>query len=97
MRNAQFAEKDTYKKRAGKNGAFWSCSEYKNEKNSCKAMFSDVKGKPVIKKCPSCKKGYLILHDGKLGKFYGCNNYPDCDATFEQGKTGLPVMKKKGK
>lgn len=69
---------------------FWGCNQYKN--NGCKATFSDVKGRPFIKLCPKCKKGYLVKRQGK----FMCNNYKECKATFESGKNGLPVLKKKG-
>lgn len=94
MKKCPVCAKGLLQKRHGKNGDFWSCSEYRN--SGCKAAFSDVKGKPVIVLCPDCKKGYLIKRSGKNGDFYGCNNYPDCKATFESGKNGLPVLKKKG-
>lgn len=31
--------------------------------------------------CPQCKRGLLVLRNGKRGKFYGCNNYPNCKFT----------------
>lgn len=73
------------------NEYFWSCNQYQS---GCKAIFSDVKNKPLIKQCPKCKKGYLIKRKGKSDVFFGCNNYPDCSATFESGKTGMPVINK---
>lgn len=69
---------------------FWGCNQYKN--NGCKATFSDVKGRPFIKLCPKCKKGYLVKRQGK----FMCNNYKECKITFDIGKNGLPVLKKKG-
>lgn len=30
--------------------------------------------------CPRCG-GYLVLHHGKYGDFYGCSNYPKCTYT----------------
>ncbi|WP_214734379.1 topoisomerase DNA-binding C4 zinc finger domain-containing protein [Exiguobacterium sp. s154] len=36
---------------------------------------------PIV--CPSCR-GYLVLRDGKNGKFYGCLNFPLCKHTMEQ-------------
>lgn len=29
--------------------------------------------------CPRCKKGYLVIRDGKDGPFLGCTNYPYCN------------------
>ena len=71
---------------------YWGCNQYQN---GCKAIFSDVKNKPLIKQCPKCKKGYLVKRKGKNEVFFGCNNYPDCSATYESGKTGMPVINKK--
>ena len=31
--------------------------------------------------CPQCKRGILVVRNGKNGKFYGCNNYPNCKFT----------------
>jgi ssDNA-binding Zn-finger/Zn-ribbon topoisomerase 1 len=31
-------------------------------------------------KCPECG-GKMIPRNGKYGKFWGCNNYPDCKGT----------------
>ncbi len=31
--------------------------------------------------CPQCKRGMLVIRNGKNGKFYGCNNYPECKFT----------------
>ncbi|WP_214703292.1 MULTISPECIES: topoisomerase DNA-binding C4 zinc finger domain-containing protein [unclassified Exiguobacterium] len=36
---------------------------------------------PIV--CPSCR-GYLVLRDGKNGKFYGCLNFPLCKHTMER-------------
>lgn len=31
----------------------------------------------IINDCPECGD-YLVVRDGKYGKFLGCRNYPDC-------------------
>lgn len=31
--------------------------------------------------CPQCKRGLLVIRTGRNGKFYGCNNYPECKFT----------------
>ena len=32
-------------------------------------------------RCPKCG-GYLVLRDGRYGRFYGCSNYPKCTYTL---------------
>lgn len=32
-------------------------------------------------RCPSCKKGFLVVRDGKYGFFMGCSRYPGCTYT----------------
>lgn len=44
--------------------------------------------------CASCR-GYLVLRDGKNGKFYGCLNYPLCKHTLERDT--VEQMKRNGK
>ncbi|MBN7453266.1 topoisomerase DNA-binding C4 zinc finger domain-containing protein, partial [Mycobacteroides abscessus subsp. abscessus] len=44
--------------------------------------------------CPSCR-GYLVLRDGKNGKFYGCLNFPLCKHTME--RDDVEQMKRVGK
>lgn len=75
-----------------RNGSFWGCSRFKE---GCRATFSDLNGKPLIKMCPKCKKGHILKKKGRRGPFYGCNRYPDCDAIFRVGKNGLPVFEVK--
>lgn len=70
---------------------FWICTNYNNCK---KGFFIDSGGKPVIVKCPVCKKGYLRLINGKNGAFWSCENYPECKTTFDD-KNNKPVLKKK--
>jgi hypothetical protein len=35
----------------------------------------------LIKDCPECKEGSLIVRKGKYGKFLGCTKYPNCKYT----------------
>ncbi|WP_319764064.1 DNA topoisomerase [Maridesulfovibrio sp.] len=44
--------------------------------------------------CPKCKTGFLKPRKGPKGKFWGCSNYPDCNATFPN-KAGKPDLKTK--
>lgn len=34
----------------------------------------------MIPSCPECGAKMKIV-DGKYGKFYGCNNFPECDGS----------------
>lgn len=40
--------------------------------------------------CPECN-GNLILKKSKYGKFYGCTNYPKCQATHGAHPNGKPL------
>jgi len=35
----------------------------------------------LVKDCPECKEGSLIVRKGKYGKFLGCTKYPNCKYT----------------
>ena len=65
---------------------FWGCSDYP----TCKATFSDVKGKPLLEEikavvsteyhCPKCESGLIRRPAKKEGVFWwGCSQYPSCD------------------
>lgn len=77
------------RKREGKNGAFWSCSNW-NQEPKCSATFPDGKGKPdfappKVHQCPKCNTGQLRKINGRNGVFWSCSNWnqePKCDATF---------------
>lgn len=43
--------------------------------------------------CPKCN-GVLVKRNGKHGEFWGCTNYPDCRATFEDDG-GKPTTDRK--
>ncbi len=40
--------------------------------------------------CPECD-GEMHLRDSRFGKFYGCSNYPECDATHGAHPDGRPL------
>jgi DNA topoisomerase-3 len=75
---------------------FWGCSRYP----TCKATFSDVKGKPLLEEpkavispehhCPNCDAGLIRRPAKKEGVFWwGCSQYPTCDyRAFD--RDGLP-------
>lgn len=35
----------------------------------------------LMKECPKCKEGHLMVRKGQYGKFLGCTKYPKCDYT----------------
>lgn len=55
--------------------------------------------------CPECKKGELLLKQGRYGKFIACNNFPDCKYTESYAektgrhcpKCGSDVVQRKSK
>ncbi len=54
--------------------------------------FKEMKGEEVVKTdtlCPKCNKHNLVIRNGKNGKFFACEGYPDCDYTksLEEPKT----------
>lgn len=87
-------------KRNGKYGDFWACINYPD----CKEHFEDDNGKPAFDKknrsaqlikegapkCPQCG-GALVRRKGKNGDFWGCINYPDCRASFND-VSGKPAF-----
>jgi len=42
--------------------------------------------------CPRCQKGVLTKRAGSKGRFWGCSCYPDCRATYPDGKDGKPDL-----
>lgn len=90
------------RRRIGKRGAFWGCSNYPN----CDATRPDADGKPGEQQqpaaqcsnvaCPECGKPLRLLQAGKgpnKGKhFWGCTGYREgCHFTAEDDG-GQPVM-----
>jgi DNA topoisomerase-1 len=39
-------------------------------------------------KCTVCKKGEIVEREGRFGKFYGCNAYPNCKSIFTRDDNG---------
>jgi len=37
-----------------------------------------IKTEKTGKKCPKCKKGELVIREGKFGKFLSCGTFPKC-------------------
>ena len=36
--------------------------------------------------CVSCREGHLVHRNGKFGEFYGCSEYPKCEATYSMAE-----------
>lgn len=86
------------RKKSQKGNFFWGCSRWNDEKEPCKAVFNDEKGKPDFNSkssaknitkdiCPVCKKGNLIERTSKAGKpYYTCSEWRTdksaCNASF---------------
>ena len=93
-------KKGHLRKRKGKDGPFWGCSNYPD----CTASFKDKGGKPVtvVKpkstpqktdfKCPDCGSALVKRPGKKPGtNWYGCTGFPKCKSTFPD-KAGKPVF-----
>ncbi len=71
------------KRRKGKFGAFWGCSNFPECRYTLdiKESGGPVKSVKVAGEiCPECG-GVLRKRKGKFGSFLGCNNYPECQFT----------------
>ncbi len=73
----------------GQRGTFWSCED----RDNCKATFSDSGGAPAIFKCPTCNNEYLHrwASKKKKGEFYWACGNRDCK-TFLPDNNGKPVI-----
>ncbi|MBR3721828.1 MAG: DNA topoisomerase III [Selenomonadaceae bacterium] len=69
---------------------YWHCTN----KECNLYLTDDAKNKqPIVVRCPECKKGYLVLRDGKKGPFWSCSDYQktkcNCIRQDENGKPKL--------
>lgn len=60
-------------------GDFWKPFEKKLGSVEKKAKRVKIEVEKLGKKCPSCKKGDLVIRIGRFGKFVSCSRFPDCD------------------
>ena len=86
--------------RVGKNGLFYSCSNYPlcdYKTNPCKKcgtglihrendhyICSNPECKKTYPSCPGCGDGYLLMRGDANSPFLGCSNYPAC--SYKQRK-----------
>ncbi|WP_270811703.1 UvrD-helicase domain-containing protein [Exiguobacterium sp. CinTr1] len=78
------------REQANRKSTFVGCSHYPGCDYT--ANHPSIIHDPIV--CPSCR-GYLVLRDGKNGKFYGCLNFPLCKHTME--REDVEQMKRVGK
>ena len=46
-------------------------------------------------KCTVCGKGEIVEKDGRFGKFFSCDNYPDCKTVYEKDEDDNFAVKQK--
>ncbi len=71
-----------------------------NEKYSFEKLLKQAKvallyKDKIVKKCPKCGS-YLVIREGKYGKFLGCLNYPNCKYTEKYEEKDALQNSKKG-
>jgi DNA topoisomerase-1 len=70
--------------RNGRFGTFLGCSGYPNCKTTLKLdkqgniLPAKATPEPTEIICYKCKKGRLVIRQGKKGPFLGCNRFPKC-------------------
>ena len=88
-------------KRHGKFGDFYSCTKYP----TCRGIFVQkedgtfaVKEKKVVvetgETCQKCKKGKIIVRNGKFGEFFACGNFPACKTIYTKDGDKFSIMEK---
>lgn len=60
---------------------FYEPFENKLTKVTEKSKRVKIEVEKLGKKCPTCKKGELVIRIGRFGKFVSCSRFPDCDHT----------------
>lgn len=72
---------------------YWYCLGYNK---GCKVTLADDNGRPAKAwRCPRC--GHLLKRRrGRAGEFWGCSQYPLCQASFPD-RDGQPVLVKEQK
>ena len=55
---------------------FYGCSHFPY----CTYTINDIKAVEINNRCPDCGD-FLVVREGRFGKFIGCNNYPRCRFT----------------
>lgn len=66
------------RKNSNDESAFLGCSNFPQ----CDYSVKNVEILDEARKCDQCG-GFMVLRDGKYGKFYGCTNFPYCNNAFD--------------
>jgi ssDNA-binding Zn-finger/Zn-ribbon topoisomerase 1 len=76
---ARKVDADAQRADAGSKKAYWYCLGYNK---GCKVTLADDDGRPAKAwRCPQCAH-LLKQRKGKTGVFWGCSQYPLCQASF---------------
>jgi DNA helicase-4 len=91
-------------RRTGKLGDFWSCEHFPlcrgkgSPCSGCRIGVMTIVGTEArcnrrgctytSNRCVRCTSGIMTPREGRLGPFWGCSNYPDCDFTRDCGDRG---------
>lgn len=59
--------------------SFWRPFSSKLNKVAKEAKRVKIETEKTGKKCPTCKKGEVVIRRGKYGKFFSCSRFPKCD------------------
>ncbi len=62
-------------------GVFWRKFSPDVKRVTKKAERVKIETEKTGRKCPECKKGDLVIREGRFGKFISCNRFPDCKHT----------------
>lgn len=58
--------------------SFWKDFSKNNKKTEKEAKRVKIEAEKTGEKCPDCKKGDLVIREGRFGKFISCNKFPEC-------------------
>jgi len=57
---------------------FWKNFSKNTKKIEKEADRVKIEAEKTGEKCPECKKGDLVIREGRFGKFISCNKFPEC-------------------
>jgi DNA topoisomerase-1 len=72
---------------------FYNPFEKKVESVEEKAKRVKIETEKLGKKCPTCKKGDLVIRIGRFGKFVSCSRFPECKHTDKyENRIGMKCL-----